>query len=165
MHSKSTSSLSQTPPLTSIQSPSQPQHQQQQSRQLPLPQSNQLPRRAFITTPSKSSTNKNNSNNDLNNNSQFLSNSSLYHTQNQPANVSTTNTTSNNNTTTTNNNNNNDHTSTSSDLPDLSHLSEDERKIILAVLERQKAEEANLSINNTNNNQSVIIKLALILKI
>ncbi|CAF0795571.1 unnamed protein product [Brachionus calyciflorus] len=51
-----------------------------------------------------------------------------------------------------------------SDLPDLSHLSEDERKIIEAVLERQKAEEErDLSLvrllpakSNTNQNFSTI---------
>ena len=51
--------------------------------------------------------------------------------------------------------------STSADLimPDLSHLSEDERKIIEAVLERQRAEEEKdssvLSFNNSSSNPSI----------
>ena len=52
------------------------------------------------------------------------------------------------------------------DLPDLSHLSEDERRIIEAVMERQRAEEANIparSLTNQNisssNNSTSLNKL------
>ena len=40
-------------------------------------------------------------------------------------------------------------------LPDLSHLSEAEREIILGVLERQRAEEAKYNTNTTSTQQNL----------